>query len=572
MAMDLFIQLSIIVAIALAVSIIINLLRQPLIIGYIVTGIIAGPSFLDLIDAESSITTFGKLGIALLLFMVGLNLNPKVIKEVGAIALITGIGQIIFTFVICFLVAKLLNFNTISSIYMALAMSFSSTIIIMKLLADKGDLSALYGKISIGFLIVQDIVAIIILIIISSLNEGASMPSLTFNSLLMGIGLIVLLFLIGVFILPFITKKIAKSQELLLLFSIGWCIALASLFYYYNFSFEIGALLAGMTLSISSYKYEISSRLRPLRDFFLLIFFIVLGAQMSIANIPNLMPSVIIFSLLVIIGNPLIILSLMGIMKYTKRNGFLCGLTVSQISEFSFILISLGISLGHIDKELLSLITLVGLITIASSTYLILYSERLYARFSSMLNIFEIKGKKIDGGKYYIEKEYNMVLFGYNRIGFDILESFRKLKKRFLVVDYNPEVINQLVKKGIDCLYGDAGDSELLDDLNISRLKMIVSTIPDLDTNLLITKKIRNLNKEAIIILISHQVEEAFKLYKEGATYVILPHFLGGDYSSKLIEKNCLDIEKFSKERAEHLEKLKARKKQGHEHPKHERN
>lgn len=572
---NLFLELSIIVAIALIISLIIKLLKQPIIIGYILTGILVSPYFLNIIKLESNISTFSTLGVALLLFMVGLNLNPKVIKSVGKVALLTGLGQIIFTFIAGFIVAKLLGFTAIVSAYISIALTFSSTIIIMKLLSDKGETESLYGRIAIGFLIVQDIVAIFIIMIISSFSSPAvSLRALALESLLKGSALIVGTFIVGIYILPGLTKFAAKSQELLLLFSLGWCLTLASLFYYFSFSIEIGALLAGVTLSLSPYRYEISSRMRPLRDFFILLFFIVLGSQMVFTNISSYITPVIILSLLVLIGNPIIVMILMGFLGYTKRNSFLCGLTVAQISEFSFIIILLGIKVGHLGPssgEILSLVTLIGLITIAGSTYAINYSSRLYPVLAPYLEIFERKGEKVDETKYHKEEPYEVILFGHNRIGYDLLKAFRHIKKKSLVVDYNPDTIAELAKQKIDCRYGDASDAELLSELKLENAKMIVSTIPDLETNILLLRYLRKLNKEAIFIGISHQLDEAARLYKEGATYVIMPHFLGGYHTAHLIKTLGLDTKKFNKEKLAHIQRIKERKARGHEHPQHDR-
>ncbi len=572
---NLFIELSILIGIALVISLIIKLLKQPIIIGYILTGILVSPYFLNIIKSESNISTFSTLGVALLLFMVGLNLNPKVIKSVGKVALLTGLGQIIFTFAAGFGIAKLLGFTTIVSAYISIALTFSSTIIIMKLLSDKGETESLYGRIAIGFLIVQDIVAIFVIMIVSSLSAPSlSLSTLAIESLLKGAALIIGTAIIGIYILPSFTKFAAKSQELLLLFSLGWCLALSSIFYYFNFSIEIGALLAGVTLSLSPYRYEISSRMRPLRDFFLLLFFIILGSQMVFANISQYITPIIVFSILVLIGNPIIVMILMGLLGYTKRNSFLSGLTVAQISEFSFIIILLGVKLGHLgpsSNEILSLVTIVGLITIAGSTYAINYSNKLYSLFSKPLSIFERKGKKVDETAYHKEEPYEVILFGYNRIGYDLLKAFRHIKKKPLIVEYNPDTVAELGEQGIDCRYGDASDSELLNELNLEKAKMIVSTIPELETNLLLLRHLRKINKEAIFIGVSHQLEETEKLYREGASYVIMPHFLGGYHTAHLIKDFGLDINKFKKERLAHIQRLKERKAKGHEHPRHER-
>ena len=571
MAINIFVELSIIIIIAVVVAGIMRLLKQPLIISYILTGIIVSPYFLNIVKSTDAIATFAQIGVALLLFMVGLNLNPKIIKDVGKVSLITGVGQVIFTSVFGFFIGKLLGFSTIVSIYVAIALTFSSTIIIMKLLSDKGDLETLYGRIAIGFLIVQDLIVIVILMVIASIPAGINFTTLALETVFKGIGILLLLFLISIYIFPRITKAIAKSQEFLLLFSIGWCFAIATLFYYLNFSIEAGALLAGITMSLTPFRYEISSKMKPLRDFFIILFFILLGSQMVFTNISQYIIPIIIFSVFILIGNPLIVIMLMGLLGYTKRNSFLAGLTVAQISEFSLIFIALGVSVGHLTNEILSFVTIIGLITIAGSTYLILYANKIYPYLSKHLGIFERKGEKVDEHKYHKDGIYDLLLFGYNRIGYDILESFKKIKKRFLVIDFDPETITKLAKEGFDCKYGDANDSELLNELKFSKVKMVVSTIHNLDTNLLLINKIRESNKKAIITVVSHQIDEAMKLYDAGATYVLMPHFLGGHHVSTMIAEHGLNLNKFLKEKVAHIEHLRKRKEIGHEHPKHEK-
>lgn len=566
--METFIELSIIIGVTVLIAGMARLLKQPLIIGYIFSGIILSPYFLDIIRPTETIKVFSQLGITLLLFIVGLNLSPKVIKEVGKVSLITGVGQIIFTSLFGFLIAKLLGFSTIVSIYIAVALSFSSTIIVMKLLSDKKDLEKLYGKISIGFLLVQDISVIILLMVISSFSANLSLNSLSFVNILGGISLIGGFVLVSIYVLPKLSTFFAKSQEFLFLFSIGWGLGLAALFYYMGFSMEIGALVAGVALSMSPFHYEISSKMKPLRDFFIMLFFILLGSQIVFVNMGELIFPAIVFSLFVLIGNPLILMILMGLLGYKKKTGFQAGLTVAQVSEFSLILIALGVSVGHLTNEILSFVTIIGLITISGSTYLILYSNKIYPYLSKYLSIFErkkIKEKKQD------LRDYDIILFGYNRIGYDLLKSFKKLKKGFLVVDYNPETIEELSKKGIQCRYGDADDSEFIDELNLTKIKMVISTIPEFETNLLLINKVKQANKNAIVIVVSHNIEETNILYDNGATYVIMPHFLGGRHASIMINKYKLNLNKFLVEKKKHLKLLKIKRELGYEHPKAEK-
>ncbi|MBN1157646.1 cation:proton antiporter [Candidatus Woesearchaeota archaeon] len=567
--MESFLEISLIIGIATLLGIIMKLLKQPLIIAYIITGIIAGPAVMNVLGSTETISVFSHIGVALLLFIVGLNLNPRVAKDVGKVSILTGVTQVLFTSIVGFFLCRILGFSVISSLYVSVALSFSSTIIIMKLLSDKGDVEKLYGRVAVGFLIVQDLIAIMVLMLISSLHKELSISSFFSDTMLKGIGLLVLLLFIGYHVLPRLTSLIAKSQELLLMFCVGWALALSAIFYHLNFSMEIGALLAGITLSLSPYRYEIGCKMRPLRDFFLVLFFILLGSQMTFANIRSQILPVILCSLFVLIGNPLIVMIIMGITGYSKRSSFLAGLTVAQISEFSLILVALGVNLGHLQKSILSIVTSVGLITIAFSAYLITYGDKIFPHFSKYLTVFERKGRKVDEHKYHPDERYEVLLFGYNSIGHDLLESFHRIRKKFLVVDYNPETVVALAKEGVNCRYGDMNDSELLKELDLAKAKMIISTATDFEANMLLINKAREINSKAIIIVVSHEIDEAMELYERGATYVIMPHFLGGSHASTLIEKHKFNLEKFMEEQVAHVEHLKKKKLRGHEHPKH---
>jgi|TARA_Y100000034_G_scaffold129862_1_gene187127 Kef-type K+ transport system membrane component KefB len=567
MIQNVFVELSILILIVVAISGIMRILKQPLIIGYILSGLIVSPSFFHIVGAADAIATFAEIGVAFLLFMVGLNLNLKVIKDVGRVALVTGLGQVAFTSVVGFIVCILFGFSKIVSLYVAVGLTFSSTIIVMKLLTDKKETDSLYGKIAIGFLIVQDIIAIFILIFLSSFTGDVNLSSFVIKTFLGGVGLLVSLYFIGRYILPPVTKAIAKSQEFLLLFSIGWCMVLGSLFHFLHFSLEGGALLAGITLSMSPYRYEISSRMKPLRDFFIVMFFVLLGTRIDLSAMGTYTIPIILFSAFVLIGTPIIMMAIMGLMNYTKRNSFLTGITVAQISEFSLILIALGVKLGHLTGDILSFMTIIGLITIAGSSYFMMYSKKLYNFLSPYLKIFERSGKKVDEHKYHKDMRYDIYLFGYNRIGYDILNSIKKTGKNSLVIDYNPEIIIDLAKKGYDCRYGDASDTELLDELNFSDAKMIVSTIPDIEINTLLLNRCKKGNKNTIMIFVSHSIEETMQLYDMGASYVVMPHFLGGHHASVMIEEHGLKLNQFLKEKVKHIKDLKTRKTIDHDHP-----
>ncbi len=565
-----FIELSIVIALATLISILMRILRQPLIVGHILTGIIVSSFFLTFTSSQETITVFSEIGVVFLLFIVGLNLSPRVIRDVGKVSLIVGIGQVLFTSLVGFFISFFLGFSLLESLYLSVALTFSSTIIIMKLLSDKKDLETLYGRISIGLLIVQDVIAIFLLMIISSFSHTKNFLDLVTGTLGYGLLLVSVLFFI-LYFLSLFGNFFAKSQEFLFLFSLGLVLTLASLSYSFGFSLEVGALLAGVALSVTPYAFEISSKMKPLRDFFMILFFVFLGSQMFFSGnvIPYILP-ILAFTLFILLGKPLIVMILMSKLGYQKKVSFFTGLTVAQISEFSLILVALGVKLGHLSSEVLSFATVVGVLTFAGSSYFIVYSQKLYSFLSPYLSVFEKKSC------YTINERplsrYDIILIGYNRIGFDLLESFKKMKKKFLVVDYNPDVIRKLTAEGVDCVYGDADDIDFLEGLPFMRAKLVVSTVPDYETNLLLIRNVKKINKKIIILVVSHDLQEAKTLYHEGASYVIMSHFLGGSYASLLITKYGLRSSSFLKEKKKHLEQLKKREMMGHTHPAIEKN
>lgn len=561
--MHIFIEIGIILAIATVVSALMRILRQPLVVGYILSGVIVGPYFLNILTSTEYIELFSKLGIAILLFIVGLSLKPDIIREVGKVSLVTGLGQIIFTSLIGFFLIRALGFDDTASLYGAIALTFSSTIIILKLLSDKGDLDKLYGKISIGFLLVQDVVATIILLFVSlwtsstNVNTGQS-PLLIF--LKVG-AFFIILYLLGKYVLPKLSTFLAKSQESLFLFSITWGLGLSALFYNFGFSLEIGALVAGVSLAVSPFAQEISSRMKPLRDFFIVLFFVLLGSQIIITSIGSIIVPAIILSLFVLIGNPIIVVILMNILGYKSRTGFMAGLTVAQISEFSLILMALGLASGHLNQEIVSLITLVGVVTIAGSTYLILYADKIYPKVKGLLSLIEYRKTNTKQEETEVKEDYSMIIFGYDRVGYDFVNIAEKMKNKHLVVDFDPSSINKLERHGVPYRFGDAEDVNFLEEINVAKAEMVISTIPDFKTNLNLVSYYHNHNPEGIIMVISHNIQHTKELYKKGASFVVMPHYLGASYASQMIETHGNEKSAFEKKKKEHLEYLEKREK-----------
>lgn len=551
--MELFLEFTTIVLLATALSMLMRILRQPLVVGYIFTGILIGPQFFNLLHTANYIELFSKIGITILLFIVGLNLSPNVIKEVGKISFIGGLGQIIFTTLAGYGLAVLFGMPPLHALYIGITTSFSSTIIILKLLSDKGDLPKLYGKISVGFLLVQDLVAIAVLLFVSSFAGTQNGPlSQTLLLLLIKAMLVgIILYSISRFLFFHLVHHLAESQELLFLFSISWGLGLASVFYLLGFSVEVGALLAGVSLSVTPFADGIASRLKPLRDFFIVLFFILLGSGMVLSTIPQILLPAITLILFVLIGKPLIIFFLMNGLGYKTRQCFQVGVSLSQISEFSLILATLGLLVGHLNRETVSLITLIGLVTIACSSYLILYSDVIYLALEKLLKRIELNRLKKTSRRD--EKPHELVLVGFDRVGRDFVDAFGKLEKNYVVIDYNPQVIQELNKSDVPFKYGDVEDLEFLQELQLDKIKMFVSTVPNFRVNSLLVKKIREVNQKAIVIVRAREIPEAKMLYEFGATYVVMPYYLGAKYASAMIKRIGLNLKGFEEEREKHL-------------------
>lgn len=502
-----------------------RLLKQPIIVTFIAVGILIGPEVLDLIQSEDQIELLAEIGIAILLFIVGLKLDLNLIKTTGPVAFITGIGQIIFTSVFGYLIAILLGFSNTHAIYIAVALTFSSTIIIVKMLSDKKEIDKLHGQIAMGFLIVQDIAVIITMIILTAVGgagEDTSIGRELLMVLLKGLAFIAGIVILMKFVIPSLLKQLARNKELLVLSSIAWAVALAALGEYLGFSLEVGAFLAGMSLASTQYREVISGRLESIRDFMLLFFFIDLGSNIDLGLMGDQLIPAIIFSLFVLIGNPIIVMIIMGIMGYRKRVSFLAGLTVAQISEFSLILAAIGLENGHIDEETLGLITLVGLITIALSTYMILYSGPIFKRISPLLTVFEKKHptRKEDSPE---EEEIDYIVIGSGRLGSNLIKNILAKGQSLLVVDFDPNVVANWQNEGVRAEYSDADDPELPAMLPLKNTRQIISTATNTDTNQRLLKFLKENKYEGKITIVAHSDEEEECFKKEGAHNILRP-------------------------------------------------
>lgn len=556
---SIFTELSLVIVITALVSLVMRFLRQPLILGYIITGIVVGPSMLHLIHSKEAFDGFSSIGIALLLFIIGLGMNVGVIRRVGssifatAGALLVTIGGIGFA-----VSAVALGFSITEAYIIGLSLFFSSTIIIVKVLTDKKEQNRLHGQIAIGVIILDDIVATLALLFVAAGSD----KTIGINELVLlfgrGILLIGFLLLSAKYLLPRIVKSVAASQESLFLFAIAWGFGVASLFEFAGFSIEVGSLFAGVSLASLPYAQEIESRLKPLRDFFIVLFFITLGESLTITNLGAALVPALVLSFVVIVMKPAAVTSALGLLGYPKRVAFKAGINLSQISEFSIVLVVLAATNGLVSKELSAVITIVAMITITTSTYLMKYDNELFVRFDKLKMFYGLFARERKHKETRRHTDYQLVLFGYHRGGHEFIRTFRNLKRNFVVVDYDPGVIELLQHQQIPCLYGDATDTELLEEVGVERAKLIVSTITDFETNQELVRHLNFYNPDSVVVCNANSYEEALQLYEMGCSYVMIPHYAGSERLGSLIEKNGIERAHFDRYRARHLQHLEA--------------
>ncbi len=551
-----FFDLGLIIILATVGGLIARALKQPLISSYIIVGVLLGPVF-HLVGDMTLVEVLSDIGIAFLLFIVGVELDVKRLKDIGAIATGGALLQMVISFLLGFGIFNLLHFSQIESVYAGVVLMFSSTMVVIKLLVDKSQLETLHGRIIVGILLMQDVVAVLLLSILAR-SDNFSIGSLVLSLFLGGLVFGIAWFFSKV-LFPQLFKFAARSQELFFLLSLAVCFLFAIAFEYIGFSIAIGAFVAGLMLGNLPYNIEIVSKVKNLRDFFATIFFVSMGIRLSFSPLVQYALPFVILLVLTVLVLPFITFFITLLFGYNRRVAFLTAISLSQVSEFALIAMNVGINAGQIEEGFFSLVIMVALASIIATSYMIKYEDRLYRFFLPLLKRFDrlVHVKKVFSHQLSHEK-HDVVLIGYDRTGYTILRSLQKLKRDVVVVDFNPDIISMLIEHKIPCLYGDIGDDEVLEELHLEKVQMIISTIPNHQDTMLLIKKIREVNRSAKIIVTAYVVDDALLLYEEGADYVIVPHLLGGQHAGVLLEEVSNDLDALIKTKLAHINELKA--------------
>ena len=552
---NLFFSIGLIIILATFMGYLAKLIKQPLIPSYIIAGVILGPLGLGLIHDEEAVKSLSEIGIAFLLFIVGLEIDLKKLKTVSAVSTFGGILQVALTFAAGFLTAIFLGFNQLTSIYVGLVVAFSSTMVVIKLLSDKEELDTLHVRIILGILIIQDLMVILALSLLTTFMNFSYIVLV--SAIGKGLILLIISILVSKYILPPFFKFAAKSQELFGLLAISVCFAFAMLAHLTGFSIVIGAFIAGVGLASLPYNIDIIGRMMSLKDFFSTIFFISLGMQLVLIGTSMIIP-LIALTLFVVFLKPLIVMTLTTLFGYEKRTSFLTSMSLGQVSEFSLVMVTLAYyQFAHVTQEFFSMIVLLTVITITLTSYFIKHDNFIYLKISNSLKIFEklsIDRKKL--GYKRRDHKTQIVIFGCDRMGHIFLDALKKLHKAIKVVDFNPEIIDRLMKKKISCIYGDIMNTEILNSLKLENVKLVISTIPSETDNEFLIEHVKSKNIKIKIVVTSNHVQQAINLYESGADYVILPHVIGGKKVSGFLTSVVKGKKDLTEVRKKHLREL----------------
>ncbi len=541
-----FVDLIQILGVATLAAVVATLLRQPIVVAFIFVGVIVGPAGLSLVPPDSAfVDIFGRVGIALLLFVVGLKLDPALIRTAGFVAVVSGLGQVIITTVLGFLITFAFGVDLLSAFYISLALTFSSTVIIVKVLSDRREIDSLHGRIALGILIVQDIVVILALTLLSGL-EGAEGGEATLEqlglSLLRGAALVAVMIIVARFLIPLIEPRMLSTPEVLVLGGISWAVLMAAGATWAGFSPEMGAFMAGVVLATKRPRQLVAARLTTVRDFLLLFFFVSLGVHLGFADLRDQILPALGLSLFVLVGNPLIVMGIAVAMGFRARTGLFAGMALAQISEFSFVLMALGLDLGHVDESSLALVTLVGLITFAASTYMITYSHQIYRFAQPVLNRIERRvAHREDEVFDEADEPVEVLVFGTGRLGTVILSRLQEMEVEAMGVDFDPVAVRRLQDLGFHMRFADVEAPEFLQGLPLSSARIAVSTIRSPEIEVGILEALREHNFRGPVLLTSQSTSTADRLEGLGATLVLLPFEAAGERASEMIEETLRD-------------------------------
>ena len=515
-------------------------LRQPLILAYLLTGVLIGPSKigLNLVHDQASIAIVAEIGLILLLFIIGLEIDLKKLASAGPAVLLTGALQVPICIALGLGFFYLLGARDAQGnhalIYLAACMSLSSTLVVVKLLYDKFELDTLPGRITLGVLVIQDLWAVAMIAVQPNIENPNLLP-LAF-SLWKGALLVVGGLALSKYVLPYLFRTVAKAPELVLVSALAWCFFLAGMASYIGLSKEMGALIAGISLSTFPYNLDVMAKAVSLRDFFVTLFFVALGLQITVPSL-DIVILALAASLFVVISR-LSVVPILYALRLGHRSSLLPAINLAQVSEFSIVIASLGFARAQIHADVVTIVIITFAVTSVASTYMINSSHRVQRVLSRLLRFLRIKDLDTHGAAQERSKARveTVVFLGFFRDASSILHEFehegepqhaKEFLEKVLVIDFNPTVMRELRQRGISCIYGDVAHADTLRHAGIEEAKLVVSSITDDilrgTSNLRMLRNVRATCPHAKVMLTTEHIPQALQFYEAGADFVYIP-------------------------------------------------
>ena len=557
---NIFIQLAIILGLSSVLGFITYKLKLPLVIAYLVGGLLIALVGLFDVHTSAALSFLPEIGIAFVLFLVGMELDLREIRSFGRQILLAGILQILITTIIGTFIVQSFGFPLAESIYLGIGLSFSSTIVVIKLLLEKRDLKSLYGKLSIGILLLEDLLAVVLLLGLTSTTSMLGTGLTQAFPILAFLGKVLILFSIALvlnhYLLGTLFKAVSGSTELLFLTALAWCFIFISVAILMGFSVVIGAFLAGVALASSPYHFQIQGKVKPMRDFFVALFFVYLGTKVNFAHISQTYLLIFVFTTYAVIVKPAIFVLLLGTLGFRKHTMFHVAINLSHISEFSLIILLVGLDAGAVSQQALTIIALSGVLSLMISSLAISRASQIYRYITGWIGFFERKNLYSPDSVNINDLEGHTVIIGAHRVGGEIVRFLKKEKHPLIVLDFNPHQVETLLGEQVQVIYGDMGDPEVLDILNLDRAKMIISTAQDVNDNKTLLEDLKFRRSDARVIVRAETIKDAQSLYKAGADFVIIPEVMAGDLLLDTIKEHLNDNSYFKDRPRIEMEKL----------------
>lgn len=526
-------------------------LRAPLLLAYLAAGVLLGANLgFGLIGSSENIATLSEIGLVLLMFILGLEINLSKLLQAGKAVAVNGITQFLGCAALGTMFFAYFGFQVQGSnyelAYLAVASALSSTLIVVKVLSDRMELHALTSRITLGILVLQDLWAIAFLAVQPNLSDLQSTVLLL--SLGRGALLVFASWIAARFVLPILFSKVAKNAELMLVLAIAWCCSVCGLASYLHLSLEMGGLIAGVAIASFPYHTEIAAKISSLRDFFITLFFVALGLQIPQPTMEVISLTGLIIAF-VLVSRILTMFPVLYAFRYGNRGSLIPALNLSQVSEFALVLVSLGVSYGHVRTELLSAFILAFVVTALLSSLVIPQGHNFYRMLNPLFERLGLKDVVVhmnESNVHPLRVPPRVVLLGFYREASSLLQEMIKRHseralKQVLVVDFNPEAHQQLKDLGVNCKYGDISHPDTLKQLDLDQAKMLVCTIPDHQlkgiTNLKLLRLLKGMAPDADVVVTAESFESANQMYMEGAAYVFLPRLLAAQHLADVLEQ-----------------------------------